>query len=101
MEDPYHEGYKIQLDFYGFLLSEMGFMVSDTGYFFVCNAIRDVDGFFGKMEFEETLIPYKLKVNYIPKLVSEMINVMNSEMIPKSNPSCMNCAYSTERIQYL
>jgi hypothetical protein len=53
------------------------------------------------MEFEETLIPYKINGDYIPEMISEMINVMNSEIVPESNPSCMNCAYATERIPYL
>ena len=47
--EVYHEGYKIQMDFYGYLLSEMGHDVSDTFYFLVCNANRKADGFFGKL----------------------------------------------------
>ena len=48
LSDVYHEGYKIQMDFYSFLLQEMGFSVSKTAYFLVCNADRDADGFLVK-----------------------------------------------------
>ena len=46
LEDPYHEGYKIQMDFYAYLLTNMGFKVKDTAYFLVCNAKRNKDGFY-------------------------------------------------------
>ena len=98
LSDVYHEGYKIQMDFYGYLLSEMGHDVSATFYFLVCNANRKADGFFGKLEFEEVLVPYKWNAQWIPEKVSEMINCMNSEEIPESNVACKNCAYARQRI---
>ena len=66
LADPYHEGYKVQLDFYAYLLREMNFEVSETGYFLVCNADRGADGYFGKMDFSETLIPYACNPDWIP-----------------------------------
>ena len=97
LSDVYHEGYKVQMDFYGYLLSEMNFDVSDTFYFLVCNANRKADGFFGKLDFEEVLVPYKWNTEWIPRKVSEMINCMNSEEIPESNVACKNCAYAKQR----
>ena len=97
LSDVYHEGYKIQMDFYGYLLSEMGHDVSETFYFLVCNANRKADGFFGKLDFEEVLVPYKWKAQWIPKKVSEMIDYMNSEEIPESNVACKICAYARQR----
>ena len=40
LDDPYHEGYKIQMDFYAYLLKGMGFDVHKKSYFLVCNAKR-------------------------------------------------------------
>jgi ATP-dependent exoDNAse (exonuclease V) beta subunit len=48
LSDVYHAGYKIQMDFYAYLLQQMGFEVSETAYFLVCNADRTAKGFFGK-----------------------------------------------------
>ena len=97
LSDVYHEGYKIQMDFYGYLLSEMGHDVSDTFYFLICNANRKADGFFGKLDFEEVLVPYKWNAQWIPEKVSEMIGCMNSEEIPDPNVACKNCAYARQR----
>ena len=97
LADVYHEGYKIQMDFYAYLLTEMGFDVDPTAYFLVCNANRGADGFFGKMDFSETLIPYQWSSDWIPDRVQKMIDVMNSSQIPDSNPSCKNCAYADQR----
>ena len=100
LSDVYHEGYKIQMDFYSYLLNEMGFDVDPTAYFLVCNANRDADGFFGKMDFSETLIPYQWSIDWIPDRVQNMIDVMNSSKIPDSNPSCKNCAYAKQRAMF-
>ena len=35
LDDPFHVGYKIQMDFYAYLLSGMGFSVHPTSYFLV------------------------------------------------------------------
>ena len=93
----YHQAYKIQMDFYAYLLKQMKFKVSPSSYFLVCNANRHADGFGGRMIFSETLIEYKYSTKWIPDRVQEMINVMNNDEIPLSNPSCENCAYAKER----
>jgi len=100
LSDVYHDGYKIQMDFYAFLLKEMGFSVDPIAYFLVCNADRAADGFYGKMDFSETLIPYEWDTNWIPEQIEAMIGTMNSPSIPSSNPSCKNCAYANQRAQF-
>ena len=48
------------------------------------------------MNFDEYLVPYFWNINWIENKLEEMINVMNSSEIPKSNSSCKNCAYSEQ-----
>lgn len=93
----YHQGYKIQLDFYAFLLSKMGFAVSPVGYFYVCNANRGAPTFNGQLSFEETLVPYTWNSGWIESTVKKMINVLNSYDLPDTNPACENCAYAHQR----
>ena len=88
------------MDFYAYLLSEMGLSVRPTAYFLVCNADRAADGFYGKLDFSETLIPYEWDIGWISDKVQEMIDLMNSTHIPPSNPSCKNCAYAKQRSQF-
>ena len=93
----YHEGYKIQMDFYNYLLQGMGFKTSATSYFLVVNADKTVNGFHGNMKFSETLIPYKNDTSWIPQRIKDMIYVINQEIVPERHESCENCAYARER----
>lgn len=101
LSDPYHGGYKIQMDFYAFLLQQMEFEVEDTAYFLVCNADREADGFNGILQFSETLIPYRWNSDWIHGKVTEMVNVLNGNNAPEANPSCKNCAYAEQRALFL
>ena len=96
LNSGWHQGYKLQMDFYNFLLNLMGFKTADTSYFLVVNANRNAEGFFSNMAFSETLIPYKHSTSWIPEKVREMIDLMNQEKVPKNNPSCENCAYTKQ-----
>ena len=96
LEDPYHEAYKIQMDFYAYLLLGMGFDVHQTSYFLVCNAKRDDQEFKKRMNFDEYLVPYNWNIDWIDNKIDEMINVMNCKQVPEQNLSCKNCAYSEQ-----
>ena len=93
----YRQSYKIQLDFYAYLLVNMGYPVSPVGYFYVCNADRRSDVFDGTLSFSETLVPYEWNCEWIEDKVWEMITVLNSHELPDSNLSCENCAYACQR----
>ena len=51
------------------------------------------------MHFEEVLIHYEVKTDYIDDHVQSMIDTMNSENLPEANESCENCAYARMREQ--
>ena len=93
----YHQDYKIQLDIYSYLLGHMGFPVSKTAYFYVCNGDRNGDSFNSQIKFTETLVPYKWNGEWIDEAIFEMIGVLNSNSLPPSNPACEKCAYSYQR----
>ena len=93
----YHQGYKIQLEFYSYLLVKMGFPVSDVGYFYVCNADVNTLVFDGQLAFEETLVPYELNTDWIANEIDEMTRTLNTSSLPARNSSCENCAYGNAR----
>lgn len=93
----YHQSYKIQMDVYAYIFTGMGFDVSDISYFYVCNADRSADGFYGNMGFSETLVPYKWDSSWIDGALMEMLSVLNSTVIPDENVACENCAYTARR----
>lgn len=94
----YHQGYKIQLDFYAYLLIKMGFDVLPTGYFYVCNADRNASSFDGCLVFQETLVPYQWSTHWIEEELLKMISVLNSDDLPPRTASCENCAYANQRM---
>ena len=96
LDDPYHDGYKTQMDFYAYLLSGMGFEVHQIAYFLVCNAKRDDDGFHKIMNFDEYLVPYSWDMSWIEEEVDKMVALMNQHQIPEPHESCKNCAYSDQ-----
>lgn len=100
LSNVYHQGYKIQMDFYNYLLQGMGYKTSATSYFLVVNADKTVDGFHGNMKFSETLIPYKNDISWIPEKVKKMIKLINQETVPERHESCENCSYIRERVKF-
>ena len=96
LDDPYHEGYKIQMNFYAYLLKGMGFDVHPTSYFLVCNAKRDDDGFHKTMNFDEYLVPYNWTIDGLEEQLDEMVALMNQHKIPEPNECCKNCAYADQ-----
>ena len=93
----FKQGYKMQMDFYVYLLREMGFDVHPDAYFVVCNGDRTAADFNGLMKFDEYLIPYEWNTEWIHNEVINMIDCMNSDSLPESNKSCKNCAYAAQR----
>ena len=98
LSDPYKEGYKVQIDFYAYLLEQMSFEVEDTAYFLVCNADKEANGFYGVMKFQEVLIPYQWNSDWIHDKATEMLNLLNDTNAPDGNPSCKNCAYAMQSV---
>ena len=72
LENQYHQSYKRQMDIYVHILRKMGFKVSDTSYFYVCNAEKSFDNFEGKLNFTITLVPYVTDTSWVESNIKEM-----------------------------
>ena len=71
----------------------MGFKVSDTSYFMVCNGEKTPDRFDANMAFTISLIDYLTNTKWIDDKIKETKNTLDSQNIPNRNPYCENCAY--------
>ena len=100
LEDPFHEGYKTQMDFYAYLLSGMGFSVHTTSYFLVCNAKRDEEEFNKSIRFDEYLITNQGNNDWMESRLNEMGALMNQYEIPESNYYSKNCTYAYQYSKY-
>ena len=93
LKNIYHQDYKLQMDIYVHILRKMGFEVSDTTYFYVCNGEKKYDKFDNKINFSSTLVPYITKTSWIDEKVTEIKNLLESDDVPEINKSCEHCAY--------
>ncbi len=93
LDEDWHRGYKRQIEIYQWLLRENGFKVSDTGYWFYANALKDRDAFDGKLEFELTLVPYKGSTDWIDSALVDLKACLDSDEIPPAGEDCDYCRY--------
>jgi hypothetical protein len=93
LNSEWHSGYKLQMDIYVHILRKMNFEVSDISYFYVCNGIKSNDEFNNKIEFNATLVPYKVNTSWIEGKLHEMKDVLNLDSPPDVVSTCEKCAY--------
>ena len=93
LSNIYHQDYKLQMDVYVHIMRKMGFEVSDTTYFYVCNGEKSYDKFNNIINFSITLVPYITKTSWIDAKIEEMKSLLESDQIPEINKSCEHCAY--------
>ena len=93
LENKYHQGYKIQMDIYVYILRQMKFKVSDTAYFFVCNGLKTPEKFDATLIFDQTLVPYKTDTSWVKDKIVEMKKVLDAKKVPDINKTCEKCMF--------
>lgn len=93
LEDKWKQGYKRQMEFYQWIFRQMGFKVSDTGYFVFANAQKTPPKFDGKLEFELSIIPHKGDGSWIEPTLTTIKKLLNQDKIPDSGEECEHCRY--------
>ena len=93
LDEPWHDGYKRQMEIYQWLLRQKGFTVSDIGYFVYANASKDRAGFDGKLEFEVTLISYTGATNWVEPTLASLKACLDAGKLPDSSSECDYCVY--------
>jgi hypothetical protein len=93
LENKYHQGYKIQMDIYVYILRQMKFKVSDTAYFLVCNGLKTPEKFDATLIFDQTLVPYKTDTSWVKDKIFEMKKVLDAKKVPDINKTCEKCMF--------
>ena len=101
LENQYHQGYKIQMDIYVYILRQMKFEVSDTTYFLVCNGLKTPDKFDAKLYFDLKLVPYKTNTTWIKNKIIDMKKVLEAKEVPELNKYCEKCLYLDTGKQFI
>lgn len=91
--ESWHDAYRRQLAVYQWLLRNNGLKVSATGYWVYCNALKDRDGFDGKLEFELTLISEQCDDSWVEPTLFKIKELLDTEDIPRPSATCEYCHY--------
>ena len=93
LEGEYKQGYKRQMEIYQWIFRQLGFKVSNTGYFVYANGLKGDRIFDGKLEFDLTLIPYNGNDDWVEPIILEIKKVLESDKLPDCAEDCEYCAY--------
>lgn len=93
LDQPWHAGYKRQLEVYQWLLRQNGFSVSPTCYWVYANGDKSLDSFEATLKFRMTLISYQGKTPWIEKTLQSLKLCLDSEKIPQAGSYCQYCSY--------
>lgn len=92
-------GYKRQLEIYQWILRQMGFRVSRTGYFVYCNGRTDREAFDGKIEFRISVLPYKGDNSWVENSVFNIKKCLDAKKPPAPPADCEFCGYTKARME--
>lgn len=95
----WHDVYRRQMEIYQWLLRQLGFSVSNTGYFVYANGIANGDGFFNKVEFRTNTFAYEGSDDWIEARIKALKATLDQETIPDVGDRCTYCPYAKERTQ--
>ncbi len=93
LEDEYKQGYKKQMEIYQWIFRQMGFKISDTGYFVFANASKNRPKFDGRLEFELSIISHKGDDSWVEPTIIDLKKTLNSDSIPPAGEKCEFCEY--------
>jgi len=93
LNSPYKQAYKRQIEIYQWIFKNLGFDVSDTGYFFFVNATKNRPSFDSRLEFNTIIIPHKADQSWIEPIIFEIKKCLDSPEIPEPSKTCEYCKY--------
>lgn len=97
LNQEWQDGYKRQMEIYQWLLRQLGYKVSNTGYFVYCTGRLDRDAFDGRIDFDVNLIEYVGNDSWVRSVIDDIEICLESDSIPAPAKDCDFCAYSKAR----
>jgi len=91
LDDEYKQGYKKQMEIYQWIFRQMGFNISNTGYFLFANAGKNRDKFDGKLEFEASILSYNGDDSWIDSCIMDLKKCLDSDVVPHAGEGCEHC----------
>ena len=92
-DSAWDQQYKRQLGVYAWLLEMNGYTVEPIGYLVYANASKEEPNFDDKLVFETTLVQVEVDTKWIPEILEEIKNCLESTTLPKIGERCEYCPY--------
>jgi len=97
LDEPWHRGYKRQMEIYQWLLRRKGFPVAEEGYFLYANADKSRPAFNARLDFELTLIAHRGEDGWIDDVLTAIKACLESPLRPEAGKTCDVCTYAVQR----
>ncbi len=95
IEAPWQIGYKRQMDIYAWLFQQNGFKVAQDGYFVYCNGLTKAPRFDRRLEFDITVLPYKVQTNWVSRALMQARDCLMQSELPIYGEDCDFCGYNS------
>lgn len=99
LTQEWQNGYKRQMEIYQWLLRQLGYKVSNTGYFVYCTGRLDREAFDGRIDFDVNLIEYQGNDSWVRGVIDDIEVCLESDSIPEGSHQCDFCAYAQARFE--
>jgi hypothetical protein len=99
IDKEYHIGYKRQVEFYQWILRQMGFKVSNIAAFVYCTGDNTLNEFGGVVKFNTNLIIHNGNTDWIESTLDSLIKCVEGKELPKSGEDCDQCKYFETRMK--
>ncbi len=93
LDHEYKKAYKRQMEIYQWIFKNLGYPVSNIGYFFFANASRNKPVFDSKLEFSTLIIPHQADNSWVENAILEIKKCLDSPQIPEPSKTCEFCKY--------
>lgn len=95
--ERWHDAYRRQIEVYQWLLRQLGYKVSKTGYWLYETARNTADEFNQRLEFDARLIAHEGSTQWVEWALHDIKSVLDREGLPWSNDNCEVCRYFDAR----
>jgi CRISPR/Cas system-associated exonuclease Cas4 (RecB family) len=93
LDGKWKEGYKRQMEVYQWLMRQLGFNVSEKGYFVYANGILSNDAFNNVLEFKTTLLPYEGNPDWVEDTIFKIKETLDGDVVPSPAEECDHCKF--------
>jgi hypothetical protein len=95
--ERWHDAYRRQIEVYQWLLRQLGYQVSNTGYWLYETARNNADEFNQKLDFDARLIAYEGNTDWVESTLHQIKDALDDDGLPWSASSCEVCKFFDER----